>query len=86
MKVKRFEEVNYIATKKSLKKELKIMTGLFIAMTIIASIISLACFKLGIENETLMQENEELRKVIEIKDSMISDLQEDNMKLQEMIR
>ena len=92
MKPKKYEPVNYIAVKDSINRDFKILSSFSIAMTIIALIISIACMKLGIENEALMLENEDLKKgietlshAVETKDSMISDLQEDNIKLQEMI-
>ena len=86
MKVKKFEEVNYIAVKNSINRDFKILSAISIIMTLIAAFISLACMKLALENEALKEENNELRQVIEMKDNMISDLQEDNIKLQEMIK
>lgn len=86
MKVKKYEEVNYIAVKNSINRDFKILSIFSIAMTIIALIISIACMKLALENDSLKLENEELNKAIEMKNSMISDLQEDNIKLQEMIK
>lgn len=79
-------EVNYIEVKDSINRDFKILSKVSIAMTIIALIISIACMKLALENDSLKLENEELNKAIEMKNSMISDLQEDNMKLQEMIK
>lgn len=67
MKVKKYEEINYIAVKNSINKDFKMLSIFSIAMAIIAAIISLACMKLGIENEALQQENNELRKVIEMR-------------------
>jgi len=81
MDVKKFEEVDYIVVKDSINRDFKRLSKVSIAMTIIALILSIACMKLGVENEELKIENEELRKVIEIKNSQISDLEEDNMKL-----
>ena len=79
-------EVNYIEVKDSINRDFKILSKVSIAMTIIALIISISCMKLSLENEALILENEQLNKAIEMKNSMISDLQEDNMKLQEMIK
>ena len=79
-------EVNYIAVKDSINRDFKILSKVSIAMTIIALIISIACMKLGIENDALKLENAELTKAIEMKNSMISDIQEDNIRLQEMIK
>lgn len=69
-------EVNYIAVKDSINRDFKILSKVSIGMTIIALIISIACMKLGIENDSLKIENKELSKAIEMKDSMIADLEE----------
>ena len=60
-------EVNYIAVKDSINRDFKILSKVSIAMTIIALIISIACMKLGIENDALKLENAELTKAIEMK-------------------
>lgn len=83
--MKSIGEVNYIAVKESINKDFKILSTFSIAMTIIALIISLACMKLAIENDSLKIENIELNKAIEMKNSQIADIQEDNLRLQEMI-
>ena len=86
MHVKKYEEVNYIAVKNSINRDFKILSAISIIMTLIATFISLACMKLGIDNEELKIENEELNKAIEMKNSQIADIQEDNLRLQEMIK
>lgn len=68
-----------------LKRDFKIQTGLIVTVSILALIVSFRCIDLGIKYEALKLENAELVKANEIKDSIISDLQEDNIKLQEMI-
>ena len=94
MQLKKYEEVKYEANKldTDIKRDFKILSKVSIGMTIIALIISIACMKLGIENEALMLENEDLKTgietlshAVETKDSMIADIQEDNLKLQEML-
>lgn len=67
MKVKKYEEVNYIAVKNSINRDFKMLSIFSVGMAIIAAIICLACMKLGIENEALKQENEELKKVMEMR-------------------
>lgn len=88
MNIKKYEEVKYKANKldTDIKRAFKVLSKISIGMTIIALIISIACMKLAIENDSLKLENAELTKAIEMKNSIISDLQEDNMKLQEMIK
>ena len=94
MNIGKYEEVKYEANKleTDINKGYKFFSKVSIAMTIIALIISIACMKLGIENEALMLENEDLKTgietlshAVETKDSMIADIQEDNLKLQEML-
>lgn len=95
MKYKKYEEVKRV--KNNLESEIntnfKVLRRVSIGMTIIALIISIACMKLGIENDSLKIENADLKEGIEVlshsietKDSMIADLQEDNIRLQEMIK
>ena len=79
MEYKKYEEVK--REKNKLESEIntnfKVLRRISIAMTIIiALIISIACMKLGIENETLILENEQLNKAIEMKNSQIADLEE----------
>ena len=69
-------EVTYITVKDSINRDFKRLLMFSIAMTIIALIISIACMKLGIENEALQLENKQLNKVIEMKNSQIADLEE----------
>ena len=78
MNLKKYEEVKYEANKleKDINKGYKFFSKVSIGMTIIALIISIACMKLGIENEALILENTELNKAIEMKNSQIADLEE----------
>ena len=85
MKPKKYESVNYIAVKESINRDFKILSIFSILITIVALILSINCMKLAIENDSLKLENKQLNKVIQMKDSMIADVQEDNIKLQEMI-
>ena len=88
MNIKKYEEVKYQANKldTDIKRAFKVLLKVSIGMTIIALILSIGYMKLGIENDSLKIENNELLKAIEMKNSIISDLQEHNMKLQEMIK
>lgn len=86
LKPKKYSEVNYIAVKESINRDFKILSIFSILITIIALILSINCMKLAIENDSLKLENKQLNKIIQMKDSMIADIQEDNMKLQEMIK
>ena len=87
MNTKRFEEVKYQANKlgKQLKRDCKIQIIISTIVGILALIICFKSLKISVNYETLKRENIELNKVIDMKNSIISDLQEDNMKLQEMI-
>ena len=76
MKPKKYEEVNYIAVKADINKSFRFLRKVSIGMTIIALIISIACMKLALENDSLKIENQELNKAIEMKNSQISDLEE----------
>lgn len=85
MKYKKYEEVKRVKNKleSEINTNFKVLRRVSIGMTIIALIISIACMKLGIENEALMLENEDLKKgietlshAVETKDSMIADLEE----------
>lgn len=69
MKYKKYEEVKREANKleTDINKSFKFLSKVSIAMTIIALIISIACMKLGIENDALKLENAELTKAIEMK-------------------
>lgn len=88
MKYNKYEEVTKTESIsiKELEKSFKIFRILTFLVVIIALTISIACMKLSLENEALKIENNELNKVVEMQKSIISDLQEDNMKLQEMIK
>ena len=86
MKPKKYSEVTYIAVKESINRDFKILSIFSIAMTIIALIICICAMNLSIKYEALKIENNELNKVVEMQKSIISDLQEDNIKLQEMIK
>ena len=81
MKPKKFEEVKRISVKQ--RKPIWISTVIALIIIIILSLI--VTIKGFIDLMELDKENKELTKIIEMKDSMIDDLQEDNMKLQEMI-
>ena len=83
MKPKKYEEVKYIAVK---EKEQKGLIPAIIILEILILVLSIYGIKTKIKYEALKIENNELVKANEIKDSIISDLQEDNMKLQEMIK
>lgn len=85
MKYKKYEEVKRVKNKleSEINTNFKVLRRVSIGMTLIALIISIACMKLGIENDALKLENEDLRTGIEVlshsietKDSMIADLEE----------
>jgi hypothetical protein len=61
---------------------LKILIAILIILNLF---ISLKSLKLAIDYEALKIKNEDLEKVIEAKRSMISDLEETNYKLYEMM-
>ena len=86
MKPKKYDEVQYIAVKNSITKGVKITIILTSLVGILGLIISFMGLDISIKYEALKRENIELNKVIDMKDSIIADLQEDNMKLQEMIK
>lgn len=71
---------------KELAKNTKIIIIISTIVGILALIICFKSLKISIDYESLKRENEQLIKVVDMKDSMIDDLQEDNMKLQEMIK
>lgn len=75
-------EVEYIAIKQRKPLWITIILTL-IFFIILQVIITIKCI---IGSISLYQENEDLQKVIQMKDSMISDIQEDNINLQEMIK
>lgn len=81
-------EVTYIpnTTMNKLKRYIVIQIIGIVVLGAIGIYMCIHCMKLAIENDSLKIENEQLNKAIEMKDSMISDLQEDNIKLQEMIK
>ena len=87
MKEKRFEEIRIIpdTTMNKLKRYIAIQIIGIIVLGAIGIYMCIQSIKLAGEVNSLILENEELNKAIEMKDSMISDLQEDNIKLQEMI-
>ena len=88
MKTKKYEEVTYIpnTTIKELKYAIHIVSGIAIIVCIVGIFIGIEHIRLATKYEALKIENNELVKVNEMKESMISDLQEDNIKLQEMIK
>lgn len=67
---------------KNENKFLKIIVAILIILNLF---ISLKSLKLAIDYEALKIKNEDLEKVIEAKRSMISDLEETNYKLYEML-
>ena len=72
MKYKKYSEVNYIPV-----KEKRNLTIAFIIAIILIIILNVSIIiKLSMETVKLTMENQELNKVIEMKDSMISDLEE----------
>lgn len=70
---------------KELAKNTKIIIIISTIVGILALIICLKSLELTVNYEALKRENEELNKVIEMKDSIIGDLQEDNKGLQKLI-
>ena len=73
-------------TIKELKHAIHIVSGIAIIVCIVGIFMGIEHIKLATKYEALKLENAELNKAIEMKNSMISDLQEDNIKLQEMIK
>lgn len=72
MKPKKYEEVKRISVKQ--RKPLWVSTVIVLILIIILSlIVTIKCF---IDLMKLDRENKELTKIIEMKDSMIDDLQE----------
>lgn len=83
MKAKKYEPVNYIAV----KENKRILASLVIAILLIFITLQVGIImKCAIELIKLNSENEDLKRVIETQSSMIADIQEDNLKLQEMIK
>lgn len=68
-----------------MKNENKFLKILIAILIILNLFISLKSLKLAIDYEALKIKNEDLEKVIEAKRSMISDLEETNYKLYEMM-
>lgn len=81
-------EITYIpdTTMNKLKRYIVIQIIGIVVLGAIGIYICIHCMKLAIENDSLKLENNELNKVVEMQKSIISDLQEDNIKLQEMIK
>ena len=74
-------EVNYIQTKQRKPLFIAIILILILFMTLQIAIIT----KLAIEVMSLYKENESLKNVIDMKNSQIADIQEDNLRLQKML-
>lgn len=68
-----------------MKEENKFLKIIVAILIILNLFISLKSLKLAIDYEALKIKNEDLEKVIEAKRSMISDLEETNYKLYEML-
>lgn len=82
MKPKKYSEVNYI----HIKQRKPLWIAIILLLIFFITLETIICLKSIFEGIRLYRENQTLVKVIEMKDSMISDLQEDNIKLQEMIK
>ena len=74
-------EVNYIDIKQRKPLWIAIILGLIFFITL----ETLICLKSIFEGIRLYKENEDLKSLIEAQKSQLADIQEDNMKLQEMI-
>lgn len=70
---------------RKMKNENNFLKILIAILIILNLFISLKSLKLAIDYEALKIKNEDLEKVIEAKRSMISDLEETNYKLYEMM-
>lgn len=74
-------EINYIPV-----KEKRNLTIAFIIAIILIILLNLSIIiKLSMETVKLTMENQDLKSLIEAQKSQLADIQEDNMKLQEMI-
>jgi len=85
--MKPVREVNRIEVLyKDYKKQIRILSLIIFIVAILGIIACIEGMKIATKYEALKIENNELVKANEIKNSIISDLQEDNIKLQEMIK
>ena len=75
-------EVNYIAIKQRKPLWIAIILGLIFFITL----ETIICLKSIFEGIRLYRENEDLKSLIETQKSQLADIQEDNIKLQEMIK
>ena len=82
MNIKKYSDIEYIAIKQRKPLWIAIILILIFFMTLQIA-IAVKCF---IELATLYNENQDLKRVIETQSSMIADIQEDNLRLQEMIK
>lgn len=74
-------EINYIPV-----KEKRNLTIAFIIAIILVILLNLSIIiKLSIESVELTIQNQELNKIIQMKNSFIADLQEDNINLQKKL-
>ena len=71
---------------KDYKKQIRILSLIIFIVAILGITACIEGMKVATKYEALKIENNELNKVVEMQKSIISDLQEDNMKLQEMIK
>lgn len=80
MKIKKYAEIDYIATSKKtlkeIKRDYKVMTVFMIILIILALTVCFKAMSLSIEHEALKREKEELEDLTEMQSSMISDLEE----------
>lgn len=91
MKVKKFEEVNYIAVKNDILKHIKILSVISIILLMIISLMCLYCMRLELDKKDLEMQiedlewaNEDLMNYIEKRAEEQWKIEEDNMKLQEL--
>ena len=82
MKIKKYSEVNYIAVKQ--RKPLWI--AIILLLIFFITLETIICLKSIFEGIRLYRENKDLKSLIEAQKSQLADIQEDNMKLQEMIK
>lgn len=77
-KIKSLEEVTYIPNTKikEIQRGLNIITVTAIALAIIGIVLCIQHVKLAIDYETLKKEKQDLERVTETQNSIISDLEE----------
>ena len=78
MKIKKYEEIKYEPNRMidEYKKDIRNLTIIVFIVAILGIIACLRGLKIATEYEVLKRENEELVKANEMKDSLISDYQE----------